>query len=260
MSEQPTASGADLARQALASARAMARTQPAKKPRTRTTRSVRTGGRDPIALGGLLSTVAVEQGWQEEIKGGQLQARWRELCPTELAGKIRPVGYDAERRLLSVVPVNQAAATAVRWAEKQLAAHLNTQLGQPAVRKIRVLPVGAHGVATEPEPTTERPPQGEPKSRETASDGYRRNRDLLLENRPQRGPTDPYLVKALARQEAAMRAHRPAEDGVVHDLETADEAKVRNARSEASRRAALAFKRGEQKNGPAVVPRAFDVA
>lgn len=73
-------------------------------------------------------------------------------------------------------------------------------------------------------------------------------------------PTDPYLAAAIARQDAALRARRLPEDDAVQELETVDEAAARHARSEAARKAALTFKRDEQRDSPAVVPRAFDVA
>lgn len=259
--QPPTASGSDLARQALAAARANAKTKPVGKPKKRRPTMVRHGGgRDPIALSSLLDTVATEQGWQEGMDGGNLIADWRKICPTALVDTLTPVGYDPERGQLTVRPAHYAAATNATLMQRQLVKHLNDQLGRPVVRTLRVLPPGAPSAVAADEAPAPAPVLAEPKTRATASAGYRQTLEAHLQARPEHPPTDPYLLEAIARQDAALRAHRLPDPSGVRKLETPDEATVRHARSEAAQRAALAYKRSEQRNGPAPVRRAFDVA
>src|SRR5689334_12528652 len=110
MAEQPTASGADLARQVLAAARAAAQTAPqagAKKTR-RTVRTVRGAHADPQGLGHILEKLTGEQGWEGGLGGGNLIDQWPDICPTELAATVRPVSYDPDHGLLTVRPSSAA--------------------------------------------------------------------------------------------------------------------------------------------------------
>ena len=152
-------------------------------------------------------------------------------------------------------PSRPAYATQVRLFQHQLAKHLNTALGRPAVRTIRVLaPRGGTPAAdTTPEPEPAKPSDAPVKTRETASPGYRATLEAVFAHRPDRQPTHPYVGEAAARQEAAMRAHRQPEgehrDGVweVDRLTTGQPDPA-----DAIRRAALARARHERGGG---VPR-----
>lgn len=254
MTEQ--ASGADLARQALAAARKAATTRPTQDPRkTRRTRPARGEGRDPQGLGAVLGKLTAEQGWEDGLGGGNLIDRWPAIAPTELASTVQPVAYDPERGILELRPSSPAYATQVRLFQQQLAKHLNTALGRPAVRSIRVLaPSGtaAADIGPEPEPAT--PVDAPVKTRETASPGYRATLAAALAHRPERQPTNPYVAEALARQETALRAHRQDEDehrDGVWETDRLTEAQPDPA--DAIRRAALARARHERASGD--VPR-----
>jgi predicted nucleic acid-binding Zn ribbon protein len=258
----PTASGADLARQALAAARAAAKTRPAEPARKtrRMVRDSRTGGRDPIGLGGILERLTAEQGWKDSIGGGELIDQWTQICPTELATTVQPVGYDAEHGLLTLRPSSAAYATQVRLFERQLAKHLNDRLGRPAVRKIRVLSAGA---AAAPSPAVEETTAAPApvRTRETASPGYRRTFEAHQAARASSTPTDPRVADAIERQNQVLTrpANREPETAftdAVAELERLTAPTV--DRAEQIRRAAIARKRGGGDAAP--VRRAFDVA
>jgi predicted nucleic acid-binding Zn ribbon protein len=263
MAETPSASGADLARQALAAARATAKNRPAvgpKKPRR--TRAARGEGRDPQGLGQLLERMTAEQGWTDNLGGGNLIDQWAHICPTELATTVQPVAYDADRGLLSLRPSSPAYATQLRLFQQQLAKHLNTQLGRPAVRAIRVLPVGATTPTADgvPEPQQPAEPEAPVRTRETASPGYRAALEAALAHRTEPRPTDPYVTEALERQETALRTKREPEDAhrdAIWELDRLASQEV--DRSEAVRRAAIARKRAEAA-GTALPRRLFGAA
>lgn len=251
MTDTSRGSGADLARQALAAARAAAKNTPPagrKQHTTRPTRSTRGGGRDPLRLGGVLKRLAEEQDWDDGLGGGNILDQWRTLCPSALVDLLTPTGYDPERRLLTLRPAHPAAATHARMIQQQLAKHLNTQLGRPAVQNIRILTPG--GTASQAEPAPPTPivaPRESVKTRETASPGYRAALDAVRANRPETQHTDPYVLEAMQRQEAALRSRRQPESehrDAVWELDRL--ASQRADRSEAVRRAAIARARDER--------------
>jgi len=262
---EPTASGADLARQALAAARAAAKNSPAptaKKSRTRMQRHARGAGRDPLAFGALLDKVSAEQGWPAALEGGNVLARWPELCP-QFAATVQPVGYDPERGVLELRPLSHTIAAGLRLMAGQLAKQINDKLGTPTVRSIRVLAVGGsgRGIVEKTAVPAAQPVEAPVRTRETASPGYRATLDAALAHRPEREPTNPYVVEALERQEAALRASRQPESehrDAYWEIDRLTTGEV--DRSEAVRRAALARKRQDKNGGGQMPRRAFDVA
>lgn len=217
MTDTPQASGADLARQALAAARANAKNTPApqtKKPRP-TIRVHRGERTDPQGLAGVLGRLTAEQGWTDNLHGGSIIDQWPTLCP-QYDGLVQPVHFDEDRGRLDLRPGSHSYAAQLRLLGGQLAKQINDKLGRPVVRTIRVLPVGAIEqrdaytavYAGHPaQPGSEAPV----KTRETASPGYRATLDAALTHRPECPPTDPYTVQAMRRQEAALRAGRQPE-------------------------------------------------
>ncbi|KPC68302.1 hypothetical protein ADL27_57160 [Streptomyces sp. NRRL F-6602] len=244
-----TASGADLARMALAAARANAKhtPAPAAKKTRRGPRPARGEGRDPQGLGAILGRLQTEQGWGAGINGGNLLDQWTTIAPTELAATVQAVAYDLDRGILELRPASPAYATQIRIFQQQLITHLNRQLGKPAVRTIRVLAPGGDHQPTADAPDLETPavPAGPVKTRDTAHPGYQATLALALEHRGHHERVDPYEEQARTRQEAALRAgrqpegeHREAvwETDRLESAHTADREAVRQAAIARARR------------------------
>ncbi|MGQ4437950.1 DciA family protein [Streptomyces violaceoruber] len=254
MTDTPAASGADLARMALAAARANAKhaPTPAAKKTRRGPRPARGEGRDPQGLAAVLGRLQAEQGWDAGLNGGNLLDQWATIAPTELATTVQAVAYDPERGILELRPASPAYATQIRLFQQQLIAHINRQLGKPAVRTIRVLaPGGDHRpTADAPAPETPAVPAGPVKTRDTAHPGYQHTLALALEHRGFHERVDPYEAEARARQEAALRASRQHEDEhreAVWETDRLESARVDQA--EAVRQAAIARARHERAGG-----------
>ncbi|WP_284060006.1 DUF721 domain-containing protein [Streptomyces sp. AS02] len=257
----PHASGADLARQALAAARAAAKNTPApagKKTR-RTMRPHRGEQGDPQGLGAVLQKLTDQQGWSDGLGGGNLLDQWPQICPTELATTVQPAAYDPERGLLSLRPSSPAYATQLRLFQHTLVQHLNRALGRRAVRAIRILPpTAAAAPATDAIPQPATPEPAPAPARKPAPEGYKLARQLLEENRPERQPGNPYVAEADARQIAALRANREPETEHREAVWASEPAGPEPGSMEASEAAARAYARRTRRSTD--LPRAFDVA
>ncbi|MET9436969.1 DciA family protein [Streptomyces sp. NPDC006551] len=209
---QPKASGADLARQALAAYKTGRRPSTGHaQPVRRRTRRHQSDGRDPVGFGALLANLGAEQGWATGVQGGSILDRWTELCP-QYEGRVQAVAFDAARGRLDLRPGSDAYAAQLRLLGGQLCRQINEKLGTDTVRSIRILPVG-HVTATAggaPDDTAPVTPPAPPRTRETASAGYRRVLAIHQEHRrtPDDSPLVPLVAAARARQDAALLAHR----------------------------------------------------
>jgi hypothetical protein len=242
---QPTGSGIDLARAALAAARASAKTRPAqphKKTRARRSVSSRRAG-DPMGLGAAIDRMMTERGWEPPEQGGSILDQWPAIAP-ELVDKVAAVNFEHDTGTLHLRPVSPAYATQLRLHQTQVLARVQQAPGGRSVRALKILPVGAAPAAAtvpeEPAPRLAAP--GPVRTRETASVGYRKALTAALEHRPETRHTDPYLEQAMRRQEAALRANRQPEPVTEMNERSAHQVD----RSDAVRRAALARKRQEQ--------------
>jgi hypothetical protein len=263
MTDTPQLSGKDLARQALAAYKAASRTAPTTTPRARRKRTLRPGdGRDPVTLATAITGLGADLPLNAGLAGGTVLDQWPTLCP-QYADTVQPVSYDEHTGRLDLRPASHAYAFQLRLLGGQLAKQINDKLGRAVVRTIRVLPVGAISIT----PATPAPeqPRAEPpvKTWETAHPGYRETLDAALTHRLTRNPADPYTVEAIARQDQALRARRLPEDE--HTEYLAERERLERlagpapGSSEASRAAALAFKRRDAAG--LTQPRtAFDVA
>ncbi|MFD5510744.1 DUF721 domain-containing protein [Streptomyces sp. NPDC127051] len=212
---QAPASGVDLARQALAAARAAAR-QRGERPsgsrkahRARTTRQP--DGREPIGFAALLANLVTDRAWELPSAGGSLVDEWPAVV-TDLTGHVALAGYDPDTGELAVRPSSSPYATAVRLRTRQLIDAANQVLGSAtAVRRIRILPPGTApavprpadtpGTATAPVPV---PPRAEPYEQPA---GYH---EAIAQHRAHRytGPVDTRIARA-AREQIRTRILEP---------------------------------------------------
>jgi hypothetical protein len=260
MTDTPQLAGADLARLALANARAAARTAPSKTTRTSPRRTMRRGsGRDPITLASAITALGADLPLEVGTAGGNVIDQWDGLCP-QFADTVQPVAYDTDRGRLDLRPASHAYAAQLRLLGGQLAKQINDKMGRTVVRSIRVLPVGVL-TARQPADAMQAVAEEAPvKTRETASEGFRRTLEVHLAAKPEHQPVNPYLQAAIARQDAVLAApHRRESETAFTDAVAEAERAVTPEpdRAEAIRRAAIARKHA---GGDAPVRRAFDVA
>lgn len=256
------ASGADLARQALAAARANAKnTPPAGVKKRRPTMRVHRGEHaDPQGLADIINKLTAEQGWTDNLGGGNVIDQWPTLCP-QYDGLVQPVHYDDTTGRLDLRPGTHSHAAQLRLLGGQLAKQINDKMGRPVVRTIRVLPVGA--IDTSSPATAEQQPRQEApvKTRADGSPGYQDARAIVLEHKLPAPPINPYIEQAMRRQEAALRAGRQPEgehpDAVWAEADAATGPAPGSVEESLAR--ARAYAR-QQRAGGQVPRRAFDVA
>jgi hypothetical protein len=254
------ASGPDLARQALAAYKSTARPSTQPKARTRTRRADRGSGRDPVGLGALLGRISAEQDWEASLSAGSIIDQWPDLCP-QFVGRIEPVHYDPERRVLELRPCSPAYAAQLRLLGGQLAKQINDKLGSELVRAIKPLPVGAINAVPMDRPAADHTPTVAPapaKRRATPPPGYQAARAAIRPTTT--GTVDARVVEAMERQAQAM-LREPEDaftDAVVAHQELEETAAAQNPDPLiASIQAALAYKHGGEDKP---IRRAFDVA
>jgi predicted nucleic acid-binding Zn ribbon protein len=206
-------SGADLARLALAQAKAAARhrgeTTVRTKPKPVTVK--RGNGRDPVTLGGAVKQLAASRGWDPGTAGGTLLDTWPAIAP-ELAPYVTAVHYDPARARLDLLPVSPAYATGLRLMQTQLVQRINTRLGRPAVRDLRILsprptattaPASAQETPSAPEPLrSAAPPPPEIRAWRQQHAAQRADRDTT----PRRPAPAPLLREPEAYFHAAQWA------------------------------------------------------
>ncbi|MFD6876987.1 MULTISPECIES: DUF721 domain-containing protein [unclassified Streptomyces] len=168
--QAPAGSGVDLARQALAAARAAAQQRgdrpsgSRKAHRSRATRQP--DGREPIGFAALLANLVTDRAWELPSAGASLVDEWPAVV-TDLTGHVALVGYDPETGELAVRPDSSPYATAVRLRTPQIIDAANQVMGNAtAVRSIRILLPGtapasapartADSVSTPPPPAPKR--------------------------------------------------------------------------------------------------------
>ncbi|WP_331735782.1 DciA family protein [Streptomyces sp. NBC_00057] len=257
---QQPAFGRDLARLALAQYKASTKTTKAAGPARRLRPAARVGSRrDPAGLGSVLADMTGELGWQPGCEGGDILARWPELCP-QYVGKVEPVHYDPERRVLELHPCSPAYAAQLRLLGGQLAKQINDKVGSEVVRAIRPLAVGQISAAATDRPATApRPAAAAPvKTRDTASPSYQTALSAIWPKIP--SSVDARVVEAMQRQAQAMlrEPETAFTDAAVARQELEEAAATDNPDSLlASIQAATAYK---HRGADQPVRRVFDVA
>lgn len=138
-------SGPDLARAALARAKADARARLTAAARTTARRAPQRraaperGERGPVALGVVLGEVVEEQGWTAQASAAEVVARWPELVGPDIADHCQPAGL--RDGTLQLVAESTAWATQLRLLQRQILARLRAGLGesgQAVVHRITV--------------------------------------------------------------------------------------------------------------------------
>ncbi|MFG2878829.1 DciA family protein [Streptomyces sp. NPDC048337] len=212
---QAPTSGVDLARQALAAARAAARQRGERPSGSRKARrsptSRQADGREPIGFAALLANLVTDRAWELPSAGGSLVDEWSAVV-TDLTGHVALVGYDPDTGELAVRPASSPYATAVRLRTRQLIDNANQVMrSATAVRTIRILPPGttpaiphqaeAPRTSTAPAPA---PPRAEPYEQPV---GYR---EAIAQHRAHRytPPADTRIARA-AREQIRTRILEP---------------------------------------------------
>lgn len=155
-----TTSGADLARQALAQAKADARRRGAfpggagqggssrrdarSQGRRQGSAGGRVPGRDPQLLGNAIHELVEDRGWELPTAVAGVFARWPDIVGEELAAHTRPESFDNGE--LVVVADSSAWATQLRLLSGTLTRRLRAELGENAVDGVKVRgPTRSHG-------------------------------------------------------------------------------------------------------------------
>ncbi|WP_257901865.1 DUF721 domain-containing protein [Saccharothrix obliqua] len=139
--------GSDLARAALAAARASAKERGAQgvrktgrggavRRRRRRWSGPGPDDRDPQPLGRLASRIAAERGWTERLAGGQVFARWGKLVGEDVAEHARPVAFEDGE--LTVQADSTAWATQLRLLQRELLKRIAAGVGDGVVHKLKV--------------------------------------------------------------------------------------------------------------------------
>ncbi|NYH52728.1 putative nucleic acid-binding Zn ribbon protein [Nocardiopsis arvandica] len=130
--------GADLARQALARARAEAKDRgavPRGAPRARRRGRLRSRN-EPQMFGDAVRTWLIEHGWQEQVAVGGVFGRWADIVGEFNAEHLRPESYSEGE--LVVVADSPTMAAHARAMMRDLIRRLNEELGDGTVVAIKV--------------------------------------------------------------------------------------------------------------------------
>lgn len=148
-SDYPQLRGSDLARAALAAARAASGGPEAKKNkvvrrgagavnrRRRRWSGAGADERDPQPLGRIAGRIALERGWSSRLTTGRLFDRWSQIVGEDVAEHARPV--ELKEGELTVQADSTAWATQLRLLQKQLLAKIAAGVGNNVVTRLKVL-------------------------------------------------------------------------------------------------------------------------
>lgn len=133
--------GIELAREALAQAKADARERGAqpgqgRRKRGRSARPARRGG-DPTAFGPAIRELMAARGWEERAAVGGVFGRWPQIVGPELAEHTVPQTF--EDGVLVVAADSTNWATQLRLLAATLVRRLNEELGHGTVQRVKVV-------------------------------------------------------------------------------------------------------------------------
>jgi predicted nucleic acid-binding Zn ribbon protein len=134
-------SGIELAREALAQAKADARKRGSVpgSQRRRTPRPIRDRGRggDPRAFGAAIHDLLADRGWEQRAAVGGVFGNWRHIVGPELAEHTVPERFEDGE--LVITADSTAWATQLRLLASTLVRRLNEELGDGTVRRVKVI-------------------------------------------------------------------------------------------------------------------------
>ncbi|MFI8932490.1 DciA family protein [Streptomyces sp. NPDC053474] len=139
--EQP-ASGVDLARVALRSAREAARRSgrtteaPARRPRGRSGPGRGAEGREPRGLAAVLLGLVADRAWEAPAAGGSIVDHWPTVAGPRLAAHVRAVTFRSAEGVLEVQVDSPAWFTQLRLSKPQLLARFREMCGPGMVKDI----------------------------------------------------------------------------------------------------------------------------
>ena len=256
----PEASGADLARIALQTARLAAKnrgTGPAKSTRPRR-KPDRGTGREPVSFAAALTALMESRGWQAPAAGGSLTDRWPDIAP-ELAAHVRIGRFNTDTGVLDLLPDSPAYATQLRLHGAPLVTRINTALhgsqqqgsGVALVRSIRVLAPGSAPAAQNTTPSVVPAPSpaepGPVHTREDASAGYHQALAAAQAGKAKEtDPLAPAVQAAIERQDQVLRARRESKEAFADARELTEQLQNRARVSVDPRARALARARTEK--------------
>ena len=137
--DAPALTGPDLARAALAKAKARAKER-GEAPRTPRRRAAprRSDGdaRDPVLFGAAIARLVTERGWESTTSAARVMGEWDVLVGPEIADHCRPASL-LEGELV-LVAESSAWATQLRLLAPQLVRRLTAQVGPGVVARVVV--------------------------------------------------------------------------------------------------------------------------
>lgn len=133
----------DPAREALARARAEARSQPSTPTTRRPTSAAGSGqrggtGRDPVLLGQAVEAVLRDQGWQQEAAIGVLTGTWEQVVGPDVAAHVSVESVDLSTATLRLRADSTAWATQVRLLLPTLMARIEEAVGRGVIASVTV--------------------------------------------------------------------------------------------------------------------------
>ncbi len=219
---ETTTSGADLARIALQTARAAAKSAPPpKRTRTTTTRTQRSGGREPLPFADALSRMVAERGWATPAAAAATAGSVIDQRPAiapELAGKVEAVRFETTTGTLHLRPATPAYRTQLTLHQKQIIAKVNASVGPDTVRQLEILrPAALTPPSDARAPASAAAPQpvavsGELPARQETPDGYR---EAIAAHRATWNTTRQHSnpkVRAAAERQLRERLREPEEN------------------------------------------------
>lgn len=99
--------------------------------------------RDPATLGGLMSHLMVNKGWDLDLATGTLRATWAQVAGADIAGHVQietfEVGSSGQDGVLVLRADSTAWATQIRLLTSNLLEKVNASLDMARVSEIRVI-------------------------------------------------------------------------------------------------------------------------